>query len=177
MLRDSGIAFEVQPSAVDEDAVKRTCSAVDAAAALALAKARNVSQARPGALVLGCDQTLLFEGRLIDKSRDLAEAQALIKELRGKTHRLVSAAALVQDGETRWQGSQSVDLTMRAFDDRFLDSYLEAEGVDILACVGCYRLEGRGVQLFERIAGDYFAVLGLPLLPLLAALRMLGVLS
>lgn len=175
MLRQADIAFEQYPSEIDEDLVKRCCAAEEAAADLALAKAQAVSRVRPQALVLGCDQTLLFDGRLVDKSPDMAAARRLLCELRGHGHRLVSAAALVKSGETLWQESQSVDLVMRDFDDGFLDGYLEAEGEAILGCVGCYRLEGRGVQLFERIDGDYFAVLGLPLLPLLAALRYNGV--
>jgi septum formation protein len=175
LLRAAGLDFAVQPAQIDEGRLKDSHQADDAAVALALAKAQDVSRRKPGDLVIGCDQTLLFEGCLIDKSGDLEGARRLLQRLRGGTHRLSSATALVRDGELRWQGVQDVDLTMRRFDDAYLDAYLAAEGEGILSSVGCYRLEGRGIRLFEAVKGDYFAVLGLSLLPLLAALRAEGV--
>jgi len=127
--------------------------------------------------VLGADQVLNFEGELISKMPDMASARALLKRLAGKRHELISAAVLAQNGAPLWRHSGRVRLTMRPLSDTFLDDYLASEGEVLLKGVGCYRLEGLGAQLFERVEGDYFSVLGLPLLPLLAQLRELGVLA
>jgi len=127
--------------------------------------------------VLGGDSVLAFEGGLISKSPDLAAAKALLLRLSGKVHRIVSGAALARDGEVIWRHVGEGRLTMRALGAGFLDAYLAAESPAILASVGCYHLEGRGAQLFSRIEGDYFSILGLPLLDVLAALREQGVLK
>jgi len=182
LLRDAGVPFEVCPAEVDEEKVKVSLLAekLDANAitdALAELKATRVSTAHPQALVLGCDQTLAFEGRLIDKSADLIEAWALLQQMRGKSHSLLTACVLAKGGVAIWRRHERCRLWMRPFSDTFLDEYFEAEGDKLLGSVGCYHLEGWGIKLFERIEGDYFSVLGLPLIPLLAALRDHGIIE
>ena len=145
------------------------------AAGLAELKALRVSASRPGDLVLGADQVLVCEGRILSKAETLAEAAAQLKFLRGKSHMLISALALARDGDVVWRHADEARLAMRDFSDAFLDSYLKAEGEAVLGSVGCYRLEGPGAQLFESVEGDYFSILGLPLLPLLGVLRQQGV--
>lgn len=180
LLREAGVAFDVRPAAVDEAALKRTLSgaaAEEVAGALAKAKALAVEADFPDALVLGCDQVLICDGRLFDKARDVGEAREALAFLRGKDHRLVSAAVLAESGQVVWRHVEAATLTMRDFSDEFLASYLAAEGQTVLGAVGCYHLEGRGAQLFQSVRGDFFCVLGLPLLPLLAALRGRGILA
>lgn len=179
LLRAAGISFTAVAANVDEACIRKKCieekmlpGAV--AATLAAAKALAVGKARPQDFVLGCDQILTFEGEIVAKSKSLAEAKAVLKSLRGKPHRLVSAAALVKDGTVCWQTYETAVMHMRSFDDVFLDAYLQGESTGILSAVGCYRLEGRGIQLFDRVEGDYFTVLGLPLMPLMGALREEG---
>jgi septum formation protein len=180
MLADAGVAFTARPADLDEAAVMANMTGrapQDVAAELARQKARHVSATSPGLPVLGADSVLAFEHGLIGKAPDLEAARALLLRLRGRAHQLVSAAALVKDGQLLWQGAETVTLSMRPFSPAFLDAYLAAEGAAILSSVGCYRFEGLGAQLFERVDGDYFAVLGLPLLAVLAALRQEGILS
>jgi septum formation protein len=142
---------------------------------LADAKALSVSQSNPSALVLGGDQTLLFDGELVGKCPDMVAARALLVRLRGKEHRLMGGLTLAHDNKIVWRHGETAELWMRHFSDAFLDWYLKAEGPSLLSSVGCYKLEGVGAQLFHRIKGDYFSILGLPLLPLLAELRKQGV--
>ena len=180
LLREAGVPFVSCPAGIDEHAVKVSLLAekltADAVAdALAERKALQVSKAHPQALVLGCDQILVFDGRLIDKSASMEEARVLLRELRGKPHSLLTACVLAQDGAAVWRRLERCKLWARPFSDAFLDDYLRAEGDQVLGSVGCYHLEGRGIQLFERMEGDYFSVLGLPLIPLLAALRELRI--
>jgi septum formation protein len=180
LLHEAGVPFEVRPARIDERKAKASLLAakLDAdaiATALAELKAVQVSSANPQALVVGCDQILVFDGGLVDKSRDLAEARALLRELRGKEHSLVTGCVLVKGGATVWRRLERCRLWMRFFSDAFLEEYLQGEGDNVLGSVGCYHLEGRGIQLFERVEGDYFSVLGLPLIPLLAALREQGI--
>lgn len=182
LLREAGVQFGVRPSNLNEEDAKSTLHQQgvpheDFAAALAEAKALNVSAAIPQALVLGCDQTLLCGDRLFDKPCDAAEARENLAFLRGKTHQLICGAVLAEAGKPVWRHVERADLTMRDFSDRFLDAYIKEEGTLILSSVGCYQLEGRGAQLFETVKGDYFTVLGLPLIPLLAVLRDRGLLS
>mgnify|MGYP001304230238 CR=1 FL=1 len=179
LLRAAGLSFTTAVADVDETCIRKDCigksmlpSAV--AASLAAAKALAVAQTRPQDFVLGCDQVLAFEGEIVAKSENLSEARILLQKLRGKPHRLVSAAALVKGGTVCWQTYETAVMHMRPFDDAFLDSYLQAESTGILSAVGCYRLEERGIQLFDRVEGDYFTVLGLPLMPLMGALRKEG---
>jgi septum formation protein len=182
LLREAGVGIEVWPVEIDEREVKTSLLAekLDAdtiADVLAELKAVRASRAHPQALVLGCDQILAFDGRLIDKSADLAGARALLRELRGKDHSLLTACVLAKNGAPVWRRLERCRLWMRSFSDAFLDEYLQAEGNNVLGSVGCYHLEGRGIQLFERVEGDYFSVLGLALLPLLAALREHGIIE
>jgi septum formation protein len=180
MLRDAGLAAEAIAPGVDEDAVKRALAAERAPAdhvALTLAelKAVRVSRSRPGALAIGGDQVLVCNGVLFDKPPDLAHARAQLQALRGKAHELISAAAVARDGAALWRETGRARLTMRPFTDAFLDRYLAEVGEDALASVGAYRIEGLGAQLFSRVDGDLFTILGLPLLPLLEFLRGQGV--
>lgn len=182
VLRAAAVPFTIMPAAIDEARLKSEMlsngkDAAQIAAALAEAKAVAVSERHADALVLGADQVLEIDGELISKCADMAAARALLVRLRGKSHRLISALALAQGGKTVWAFGDSATLTMRRFSDRFLDSYLSAEGAKLLAGVGCYRLEGRGAQLFESVKGDYFSILGLPLQPLLEQLRLKGVIA
>jgi septum formation protein len=178
MLNAAGLTFEVDAPRVDEEAAKLTLRAEglrprDQADALAELKALSVSRMRSG-FVIGADQMLAIEGGVLDKPKDTDEARAHLSRLRGKTHELVTAAVVARDGAVIWRHIDTPKLKMRAFSDEFLADYMERAGPDVLRSVGAYQLEGIGAQLFERVEGDYFSVLGLPLLPLLAFLREHG---
>lgn len=180
VLAGAGVPFEVQVAGVDEDAVKTAMLAQgsgprDIADALAELKAIRVSQKTPG-FVIGSDQTLEFEGRLYDKAFDLTEARERLLAMRGKSHKLHSAVVVAKDGAPIWREIVSATLTMREFSDTFLDDYLAKEGEEALGSVGVYRLEGLGAQLFAKIEGDYFSILGLPIMGLMDLLRRHGVL-
>jgi septum formation protein len=182
VLSSAGVPHTAIPAGVDEDALKgRLLSAgrdpADVAPALADAKALAVSDSYPGRLVLGGDQILLLGSEIISKCADLEEAHGLLRRLRGRRHSLVSALTLARDGTIVWRHVDHPELWMRDFSDAFLDHYLASEGEGVLSGVGCYKLEGLGAQLFERVAGDYFSILGLPLQPLLAELRQRGVIA
>lgn len=175
VLDGAGVPFEAASAGVDEDATKVRLLAAGAvpkaiAEALAEEKALAVSTVRAG-LVIGADQTLEFEGGLYDKVDSLAAARERLKALRGKPHQLHSAVVVASAGRPIWRETVSATLMMRDFSDAFLEAYLAEEGEAALGSVGCYRLEGPGAQLFSAIEGDYFAILGLPLLGLLELLR------
>ncbi len=179
MLEAAGLAFEVDVPSVDEAVAKASLRAEglkprEQADALAELKALSVSRRRVG-FVIGADQILTIEGETLDKPRDLAEARAHLQHLRGRTHELITAAIVAREGAVIWRRIDTPRLMMRAFSDAFLDDYLERVEEGALASVGAYQLEGLGAQLFERVEGDYFSVLGLPLLPLLAFLREHGI--
>lgn len=178
MLRSAGLSIETVASGVDEPAVVESLMyplpPADIAELLATAKAQDVAARYPSRLVLGCDQTLELDRTLFAKPADMDEARRNLLAMRGKTHALHSAAVLVCDGTVLWSHSATAWLTMRDFSPEFLGRYLSLAGKDILGSVGCYRLEGPGVQLFEKIEGDWFTILGLPLLPLLQELRRRG---
>ena len=176
ILESAGFAVERLPAVVDEDGVKRSFRAEggDAAlcaTALAEAKAERVSRRRPGALVVGADQMLVCGGVWFDKPPDIDHARAQLVGLRGRTHELISAACVFRDGENLWHTVDRARLVMRPFSDAFVDAYIAAMGEEVLTSVGAYKLEGLGSHLFSRIEGDFFSILGLPLLPLLDFLR------
>jgi septum formation protein len=179
LLQQAGIAFSSVPASIDERALEASVLAAggdgrDVALRLAESKAAAVAMAHPGAIVIGADQTLSLGPELLHKPQDRAEAAAQLDHLRGKTHRLNAAVALVRDGILLWSGVDTAELTLREFSLAERDDVLDREGDAILASVGGYRLEGPSIRLFETVTGDYFTILGLPLLPLLAALRNLA---
>jgi septum formation protein len=174
LLTGAGIAIEVLPADIDERGIEAKAAAQDAGAAAALLareKARAVAALRPGRLVLGADQTLALGSRRFSKPVDRIAAAEQLRALRGKMHALHSALAVMRDGELLFEHTDTASLTMRSFSDEFLDQYLELADDAVTASVGAYQLEKPGIQLFERIEGDYFTILGLPLLPLLDFLR------
>jgi septum formation protein len=182
LLADAALEFTVEPARIDEATIKarfmadgRTAS--DCALDLAEAKARQIGADYPCDLVIGADQILVCGGTWFDKPANLADARCQLRALCGGTHQLVTAACVVQGQACIWQGKTSAKLTMRKFSDTFLETYLAAEGAAVLGSVGAYRLEGRGIQLFAQVEGDYFAILGLPLLELIGFLRERGALA
>lgn len=181
LLKGAGVPFTAMGAALDEEDVKDDLAAhgLDPKAmamALAQAKAVETSKVVDG-LVIGADQTLDLAGGLVGKAADLGAARDRLKTLRGRRHQLHSATAAAQNGELLWTDVRTATLTMRPFSDAFLDRYLARNGEAALSSVGCYQLESEGVQLFEKIDGDYFTILGLPLPPLLDFLRGRGVLE
>ena len=182
ILANAGLAFEVSAARVDEAGVKASLAAEDASAAqvaeaLAELKALRVSSGRAGALVIGADQMLECEGRWFDKPADRDQAARQLAALGGRVHELVCCACLVLDGSRIWHRIDRARLTMRPLSPAFIEAYLDAVGDRALESVGAYQLEGLGAQLFSRVEGDYFTILGLPLLPLLEFLRGRGVLE
>jgi nucleoside triphosphate pyrophosphatase len=177
ILRDAGVPVAVEPADIDERAIEQCSTTQDAggvAALLAREKARTVAVRRPGRLVLGADQTLALGERRFSKPADRAGARRQLAALRGQTHELHSALALARGSSVLFEHREVARLTMRSFSDQFLEAYLDAAGAAVTASVGAYQLEKVGIQLFERIDGDHFTILGLPLLPLLEFLRSAG---
>jgi septum formation protein len=179
LLAAAGLQFRVDPAAIDEGSLKGECQrrregAIECALALAEAKARYVAPGHDRALVIGADQILACGDQWFDKPAHLGEARRQLETLRGRTHELTTAVCVFQGASRLWRTVSQPRLTMRDFSNGFLDEYLAAEGAAALNSVGGYRLEGMGVQLFDRVEGDYFAILGLPLLDLLSFLRLRG---
>lgn len=181
MLEAAGVKIRVVPAEVDEDAIKSAMTddnpdidAADVAEVLARAKAEQVSKAHPHSLVIGADQVLVCGGEIFSKPPSMAAARTQLLALRGLAHALPTAVVLALAGETVWTHIDEPQLTMRTFSHAFLDAYLTAEGDAVTETVGGYALEGRGGQLFDTIDGNYFSIIGLPLLPLLAELRARG---
>lgn len=177
ILAGAGLPVETRPADIDERGIEERSDAHDAgevARVLAGAKAHTVAAKMPARVVLGADQTLTLDGRRFSKPADREAARKQLLALRGKTHRLHSAVTVVCDGEVLFEHSDTAELTMRDFSDRFLESYLDAIGESAFASVGGYQIESAGIHLFERIDGNYFTILGLPLLPLLGFLRQAG---
>jgi len=180
VLRDAGLTAEVVPADIDERAVEGRAGTQDPSAIatlLAREKARVIATRLPGRLVLGADQTLALGARRFSKPGDVGAAREQLKALRGKTHTLHSAIALVREGDVLFDHCEIARLTMRDFSDDFLTAYLAAAGTAVTASVGAYQLERLGIQLFERIEGDHFVILGLPLFALLRYLRDSGFLA
>ena len=180
MLLNAGVDFSVQVSNVDETLIKERFGlklAENIALKLAVLKAQKVSKLNTDTLVIGADQVLECGGTLYNKPLNRTDAVSNLKALRGKTHRLISAVCVVQNNKILWDLTDSVNLTMRELSDEFIQSYLNQVGTDIFLSVGGYRLEDLGAQLFTRVEGDFFTVLGLPLLPLLEFLRSKHILN
>ncbi len=182
LLENAAVPFTVETARIDEDTIKRSLLAEDAtprdiADTLAEMKARKVSDRNPGAMVLGCDQVLDFEGTVLSKPTSPGEAFAQLKLMRGKRHMLLSAVVIYQDGEPIWRHVGQVRLRMRASSDAYLRDYVDRNWDSIRHAVGAYKLEEEGVRLFAAIEGDYFNVLGMPLLELLNYLAVKGVIN
>jgi septum formation protein len=179
LLVNAGLAIDAVPASVDERALEAPLqdsgvSPEDVALVLAEAKAVDVSEKKPGALVLGCDQTLSLGDEVFHKPADMEGARRHLLALSGKTHQLNSAAVLVRDGVVLWRHVGIANLAMRRLDPAFIGRHLARVGDKALSSVGAYQIEGEGIQLFEKIDGDYFTIVGLPLLAVLAELRKLG---
>ncbi len=177
ILRAAGVGVEISVSSIDEDEIRRSLrmEGVDGAGVaemLAEMKAMSVSRRAPGALVIGADQILECDGLQFDKPANQAEARSQLLELRGRSHHLIACVVVCRDGQRLWHHVARAKLDVRPFSDGFLDEYLDAIGDAALWGPGAYQFEGRGAQLFSRIDGDYFTILGLPLLPLLDYLRV-----
>ncbi len=182
LLEGAGLDVLIRPANIDETAIKEKCRRDDldvaaTAARLAWRKSGKISNLIPDAFVIGADQMLDCGGKWLDKPVDLAEAAESLRLLRGQTHELVTSVSIARAGQECWRLTDRATLVMRDFSDEFLDGYLNRIGDVALSSVGAYQLEGLGAQLFECIAGDYFTILGLPLLPVLAYLREEGALS
>lgn len=182
LLENAGVPFVVQTARVDEETAKRALLAENAtprdiADTLAEMKARKVSDKNPGAMVLGCDQVLDFDGQLLSKPETPEQALDQLKAMRGKRHMLLSAAVIYQNGEPIWRHVGQVRLRMRASSDAYLKDYVARNWDSIRHAVGAYKLEEEGVRLFATIDGDYFNVLGMPLLELLNFLAVKGVID
>lgn len=178
LMENAGLRFEAMAAAIDERAIEAPLEASGAgpdAIALVLAKAKavSVSEVNRGALVIGSDQTMSLGPRVFHKPRDVTEAESHLRALSGKTHRLNSAIAIARDGDILWEHLSHAELTMRDLEPEFIHRHIGRVGDKALTSVGAYQLEGEGIQLFSRIDGDYFTILGLPMLPLLAQLRAL----
>jgi septum formation protein len=179
LLRRAGLSFAVEVAHLDEAEIKRSFraergTAANCAVALATTKAERVSRKHAEALVIGADQMLICDGEWFDKPADRSAARVQLLALRNRRHELISAVCVCRNGERLWHLVDRPALTMRAFSENFVEAYLAESGADILSSVGAYRLEARGAQLFSRVDGDFFSILGLPLLPLLGFLRSHG---
>ena len=179
LLQNAGLTVTAQPARIDEDAVRAALKADnakprDVADTLAELKARKLADRNPAALVLGCDQVLAFEGQVWSKPADLAQARTQLQTLRGQTHQLLSALVLYHEAKPIWRHIGVAKLTMAATSDAFLDAYLSRNWPAVATSVGAYQIEAEGIRLFTAIEGDYFTILGLPLLPLLSYLALRG---
>lgn len=179
LLQSAGVDFSSDAARIDERAVEATLAGSEATSAdiaeiLAVAKAKETSSRHPGALVIGCDQTLSLDGETLHKCPDMESARRRLLQLSGRTHELNSAIAIAIDGEVEWRTVAVAHMSMRRLEAAFVGRHLAQTGDQILGSVGAYRIEAEGIQLFEAIDGDYFTIAGLPLLPLLGELRRIG---
>ena len=182
LLTNAGVPFTAMPARVDEDAIKAALKAEDAtprdvADALAEFKARKLAEKHPDALVIGSDQVLEFQGQMLSKPASREDAAGQLRAMRGKQHKLLSAVVVYENAEPVWRYVGQVRLLMRDVSDAFLEGYLDRNWPGIGNCVGAYKLEEEGVRLFSRVEGDYFTVLGLPLLELIGFLTQKGVIE
>ena len=182
LMRNAGLTFLSVPADIDERAIDERLAREGAApeviaVELAKAKALAVSALHPNAIVVGSDQTMSLGGRIYHKPKDMAEAHANLISLSGRTHRLNCGVSIAQNGQIIWEAVSVADMTVRHLSENFVSRHLERVGEKVLSSVGGYQLEGEGIQLFTSIEGDYFTILGLPLLPLLTKLRMMGVID
>jgi septum formation protein len=182
MLHAAGVSVEAVAAMVDEDSIKTSLATAgakprDIADALAEAKARKVSRKMPTAMVLGCDQICVGpDGHIFDKPETADDARAHLAMLSGKAHRLISAAVICEQGEPVWRVVDTAQLTMRSLSPQYIDDYVDRYWDDIRHCVGCYRIEAEGAQLFASVSGSQFTIIGMPLLPVLDYLRIRGLL-
>lgn len=179
LMENAGLSFEALPANIDERALEVEFNAVptspsNIALLLARAKALEVSARKPGSLVIGSDQTMSLSDRVFHKPTSRAEARETLSALSGRMHQLNSGISVVRDGNVLWEGVFSAKLHVRVLSTEFIEAYLDRVGDKVLSSVGAYQLEGEGIHLFSAIEGDYFTILGLPMLPLLEALRNLG---
>ena len=179
LLKNAGVKFSTQSADINEREVEEPLleaglGGQDVAEVLAIAKASEISKSNADAYVIGCDQTLSLEGELLHKVQNMKEAQARLLVLSGKQHQLNAAVSLVRNGEVLWTHVEIATITFRKLDPGFIGRHLSDAGEKVLSSVGAYQIEGLGVQLFEKVEGDYFSIIGLPVLPLLAELRRLG---
>lgn len=179
LMKNAGLIFEALPANIDERALEAEFGAsptspADIALLLARAKALEVSARKSACLVIGSDQTMSLEDRVFHKPASREEARETLVALSGRTHQLNSGVSLVKDGAILWEGVFSAKLHVRPLSNEFIEAYLDKVGEKVMSSVGAYQLEGEGIQLFSAIEGDYFTILGLPMLPLLDALRNLG---
>jgi septum formation protein len=179
MLANAGLSFDIEAAGVDEEEITRSLGSRAApqelASTLAEMKAVKISSRRPEAMVIGADSTLACKGRLFDKPPTIEAARKQLMALRGQTHELFSSVVVARGGQRLWHWAERARLTMRPFSDSFVDAYLARAGKEVLTSVGAYQLEGLGAHLFTRVDGDYFTILGLPLLPLLTFLAGHGI--
>lgn len=179
ILSGAGVSFDIVPAHIDEEKIKTTglraeLTPLQIGTTLASEKALKISRENPTAIILGADQILEFEGEIFDKPKTMDEARETLQRLRGKTHKLIACVALASGGEIFHELQEEASLTMLDFSDEFLDDYLKEAGSKILTSVGAYQLEGLGAKLFEKVEGDFFTVLGLPLTKTLEALKTAG---
>ena len=179
LLKNAGVKFSTQSADINEREVEEPLleaglGGQDVAEVLAIAKASEISKSNADAYVIGCDQTLSLEGELLHKVQNMKEAQARLLVLSGKQHQLNAAVSLVRNGEVLWTHVEIATITFRKLDPGFIGRHLSDAGEKVLSSVGAYQIEGLGVQLFEKVEGDYFSIIGLPVLPLLVELRRLG---
>ncbi len=180
LLKRAGLSFQALPPRIDEKQLQdqfKNQPTANLARTLAEAKSKSLGVSHPQSVIIGVDQTLVIEGKLLHKPETLQEAKDQLLEIRGKTHMLTSAICCSIAGTVIWSFDDQAKLTVRAFSDQFLSYYLEQVKHDILGSVGSYKLEAEGIQLFEKIDGDYFTILGFPLLPLLSFLRTQGMIT
>lgn len=182
ILENAAVSFRWLDADINENTIKKKSLELGKrpeiiAHELACAKAHLISNSYPNALVIGCDQLLCLDGKIYDKPRSLIDAAAHLKSFRNNTHKLIASVVIVKAGELIWSYTDEAKMHVRNLSDEFIETYLKIEGEKVLTSVGAYRLEGMGSQIFERIDGDYFTILGLPLLPILEELRHKGALD